>query len=74
MYSMLQATRQFGKENTSVVSVFHKQLQERPKKPCFYFEDNIWTYEDVCTKRYILLKYIFIILYSSSDHNIVDLS
>lgn len=62
MNSMMQATCQFGKDNMSVVSAFRKQLQDRPKKPCFYFEDKIWTYEDVCIKQY-LLKYRFTVFY-----------
>lgn len=47
MHSMLRATHQFCKENTSVVSAFRKKLHEHPKKPCFYFEDKVWTYEDI---------------------------
>lgn len=47
MHSMLKATRQLGKENTSVVGAFRKQLYKNPRKPCFYFEDKIWSYENV---------------------------
>ncbi|XP_054282944.1 long-chain fatty acid transport protein 1-like [Macrosteles quadrilineatus] len=47
VHLMVRRTVSCKKRNISVVDAFYKQLRTKPSKPCYYFEDQIWTYEDV---------------------------
>lgn len=37
------------RNNMTVVKVFKKRVDRYPNKPCFFFEDQVWTYSDVRT-------------------------
>lgn len=49
------------RNNMTVVKVFKKRVDRYPNKPCFFFEDQVWTYSDVRT-------------YASSIISIVDVN
>lgn len=37
----------FDRNNTTLLTLFKARVEKEPHKPCFYFEDQIWTVRDV---------------------------
>ena len=47
MTRLVRNTKRCEKANMTVVDAFHVQLKKAPNKPCYLFEDRIWTYQNV---------------------------
>ena len=38
----------FEKENSTVFEEFQKNVKKSPNKACILFDDQVWTFKDVC--------------------------
>ncbi|KAM3962773.1 long-chain fatty acid transport protein 4 [Aphomia sociella] len=45
--NILWKTWQFSKKNWTLPDIFHDVVQKHPNKPCFLFQDEIWTFKEV---------------------------
>lgn len=45
---ILLITRKFSKKNLTIPDIFHDVVQRQPNKPCFLFQDEVWTFKEVC--------------------------
>ncbi|XP_013200626.1 long-chain fatty acid transport protein 4 isoform X2 [Amyelois transitella] len=44
---ILLLTRSLNKKNWSMPDIFHQHVKKHPKKPCFLFEEESWSFEKV---------------------------
>ncbi|KAJ0181726.1 hypothetical protein K1T71_002448 [Dendrolimus kikuchii] len=44
---ILGVTRKFSKKNLTIPDIFHDVVQRHPDKPCFLFQDEVWTFKEV---------------------------
>ncbi|CAH2104835.1 unnamed protein product [Euphydryas editha] len=44
---ILRLSNKFTKKNWSMPDIFHETVKKHPKKICFYFEDESWTFQQV---------------------------
>lgn len=44
---ILRLSKKFTKKNWSMSDIFHETVKKHPKKICFYFEDESWTFQQV---------------------------
>lgn len=50
LYRAITAEKEIKKHdrnNVTVPTIFMKRMKRNPQKPCFFFEDQIWTFSDV---------------------------
>ncbi|XP_014205068.1 long-chain fatty acid transport protein 4-like [Copidosoma floridanum] len=40
-------TKQYARNNTTVMKLFRERARQHPEKPCFIFEDQTWTNADI---------------------------
>ncbi|XP_059059383.1 long-chain fatty acid transport protein 4-like [Achroia grisella] len=45
--NILWKTRLFSKRNWTIPDIFHDVVQKHPNKPCFLFQDEVWTFQEV---------------------------
>lgn len=45
---ILWVTRQFRIKNLTIPDIFHDTVEKHPNKPCFLFQDEVWTFKEVC--------------------------
>lgn len=53
LYRAITAEKEIKKHdrnNVTVPTIFMKRMKRNPQKPCFFFEDQIWTFSDVRIK------------------------
>ncbi|KAL0849046.1 hypothetical protein ABMA28_013409 [Loxostege sticticalis] len=44
---ILWTARKFAKRNWTLPDIFHDVVQRHPDKPCFMFQDEVWTFKEV---------------------------
>ncbi|KAI5635963.1 AMP-binding enzyme domain-containing protein [Phthorimaea operculella] len=44
---ILWTTKKYSRKNWAIPDVFHETVQKHPKKPCFLFQDEVWTFQEV---------------------------
>ncbi|XP_063838759.1 long-chain fatty acid transport protein 4-like [Ostrinia nubilalis] len=44
---ILWTARKFSNKNWTLPDIFHDVVQKHPDKPCFMFQDEIWTFKEV---------------------------
>ena len=51
---------EYEKSEQTVPKLFYKMFKKHPKKPCFIFDNTVWSFEDVCKKDFYNYKKTFI--------------
>ncbi|CAB3249824.1 unnamed protein product [Arctia plantaginis] len=44
---ILWITKKFARKNLSIPDIFHEVVNRHPDKPCFLFQDEVWTFKEV---------------------------
>ncbi|XP_047544879.1 long-chain fatty acid transport protein 4-like isoform X1 [Vanessa atalanta] len=44
---ILWITRSLSRKNWTLPDIFHETVQRNPNKPCFLFQDEVWTFKEV---------------------------
>lgn len=44
---ILWITKKFARKNLSIPDIFHEVVNRHPDKPCFLFQEEVWTFKEV---------------------------
>ncbi|XP_026324359.1 long-chain fatty acid transport protein 4-like [Hyposmocoma kahamanoa] len=44
---ILLLTRRYTKKNWTMPDIFHYTVEKHPDKPCFFYQDEVWTFKEV---------------------------